>query len=97
MAHEVIMLQKEDLMEVVAEIVESLFGDRLPQKQDTEKDEYLTREEACARLHVTYSTIWRMAERGVLHVHKLGRRNLYSKKEIDELIAHGAPLESSSK
>lgn len=97
MAQEVIMLQKEDLMEVVAEIVESLYGGKLPQKQDMENDEYLTREEACARLHVTFSTIWRMAERGVLHYHKLGRRNLYSKKEIDELIANGVPVESTAK
>ena len=89
MINNFVMLQKEDLKQVVAEIVGSMFGDRLLQKGEVAQDEYLTRDEACARLHVTFTTIWRMTNKGVLHVHKVGRRNLYSKSEIDALIANG--------
>ena len=89
MYNNIVMFQIDDLKQVVAEIVESMFSDRLPQKGEVAQDEYLTRDEACARLHVTFTTIWRMTNKGVLHVHKIGRRNLYSKSEIDALIANG--------
>lgn len=92
-----IMLQKDELKEVVSEIVKSMVGEVLPQKKTVEQDEYLTRDEACARLHVTYTTLWRMTNKGVLHAHKLGRRVLYSKSEVDALIASGKQEVSSMK
>lgn len=82
-----IMLQKDDLKEAIAEVLETMVGKNLLAEQKSKDDaEYLTRDELCARLHITYTTLWRMEKRGEIHVHKIGRRNLYSKEEVDALI-----------
>lgn len=82
-----IMLQKDDLKQVVAEMVEELV-DKKSQTNLTaeESDEYYTRDQVCERLHITYTTLWRMQKEGTIIVHKLGGRNLYSKKEITFLL-----------
>ena len=82
-----IMLQKDDLKQVVAEMVEELV-DKKSQTNLTaeESDEYYTRNQVCERLHITYTTLWRMQKEGTIIVHKLGGRNLYSKKEITSLL-----------
>ena len=82
-----IMLQRDDLKQVVAEMVEDLVGKK-PQINLTqeESDEYYTRDKVCERLHITYTTLWRMQKEGIIIVHKLGGRNLYSKKEISSLL-----------
>lgn len=82
-----IMLQKDDLKQVVAEMVEELV-DKKSQTNLTaeESDEYYTRDQVCERLHITYTTLWRMQKEGTIIVHKLGGRNLYSKKEITSLL-----------
>ena len=82
-----IMLQRDDLKQVVAEMVEELVGKK-PQTDLTkeESDEYYTRDQVCERLHITYTTLWRMQNERIIIVHKLGGRNLYSKKEISSLL-----------
>ena len=76
------MLQKDDLKQVVSELVEELVG----KKSSEESDEYYTRDQVCERLHITYTTLWRMQKEGTIIVHKLGGRNLYSKREITSLV-----------
>ena len=73
-----IMLQKDDLKQVVSELVEELVGKK------TQSD--FTRDQVCERLHITYTTLWRMQKEGTIIVHKLGGRNLYSKREITLLV-----------
>ena len=82
-----IMLQKDDLKQVVSELVEELVGKK-PQADLTpeESDEYFTRDQVFERLHITYTTLWRMQKEGRIIVHKLGGRNLNSKKEISSLL-----------
>lgn len=60
-----IMLQKDDLKEAIAEVLEAMVGKNLLTGQKPKDDvEYLTRDELCARLHITYTTLWRMEKRG---------------------------------
>mgnify|MGYP000600362579 FL=1 len=56
-----IMLQRDDLKQVVAEMVEELVGKK-PQIDLTqeESDEYYTRAQVRELLHITYTTLWRM-------------------------------------
>ena len=50
-----IMLQKEDLKEVIAEVLETIVGKNLLKEPTlAESTEYYTRDELCARLHITY-------------------------------------------
>ena len=92
-----IMLQKDDLKEAIAEVLETMVGKNLLAEQKPKDDvEYLTRDELCARLHITYTTLWRMEKRGEVHVHKIGRRNLYSKEEVDALITQGSSMSNTN-
>ena len=92
-----IMLQKDDLKEAIAEVLETMDGKNLLAEQKSKDDaEYLTRDELCARLHITYTTLWRMEKRGEIHVHKIGRRNLYSKEEVDALITQGSSMSNTN-
>ena len=93
-----IMLQKDDLKEAIAEVLETMVGKNLLAEQKSKDDaEYLTRDELCARLHITYTTLWRMEKRGEIHVHKIGRRNLYNKLEVDALISQGSSSNTNMK
>ena len=89
-----IMLQKDDLKQVVAEMVEELVGKKSQTDLPVdESDEYFTRDHVCERPNITYITLWRMQKEGTIIVHKLGGRNLYSKKEITSLVkskGHGS-------
>lgn len=92
-----IMLQKDDLKEAIAEVLETMVGKNLLAEQKSKDDaEYLTRDELCARLHITYTTLWRMEKRGEIHVLKIGRRNLYSKEEVDALITQGSSMSNTN-
>lgn len=85
-----IMLQKDDLREVVAEMVQEVISKGMFKEQPIDNDNvYCDRDEACAHLHITLTTLWRMEKAGKIKVHKVGRRNLYSKQDIDELIKKG--------
>lgn len=93
-----IMLQKDDFKEAIAEVLETMVGKNLLIEQKSKDDaEYLTRDELCTRLHITYTTLWRMEKRGEVHVHKIGRRNLYSKEEVDALITQGSSMSDTNK
>ena len=60
-----IMLQKDDLKEAIAEVLETMVGKNLLAEQKPKDDaEYLTRDELCARLHITYTTLWRSRRAG---------------------------------
>lgn len=50
-----IMLQKEDLKEAIAEVLETMVGKNLlKETTPTASTEYYTRDELCAHLHITY-------------------------------------------
>ena len=91
------MLQKENLKEVIAEVLETMVGKNLLKEPvSAASTEYYTRDELCTRLHITYTTLWRMEKRGDIQAHKIGRRNLYSKQEVDALISKSIPANSTN-
>ena len=57
------MLQMDDLRQVVTEIVEEVCTKRgLNEKPSNDEGEWLTREEVCDKLHITFTTLWRKVE-----------------------------------
>lgn len=69
-----IMLQKDDLKQVVAEMVEELVGKKSQTDLPVEEsDEYFTRDQVCERLHITYTTLWRMQKEGNDYRSQVGR------------------------
>lgn len=53
------------------------------------EEQYYDRDEVCRLAHVSYTTLWRMEKDGVIEKHKVRRRNLYLRKEVDDLTASG--------
>lgn len=83
-----VMLQMDDLRQVVTEIVEGVCAKHgFNEKPSEEEGEWLTREEVCDMLHITYTTLWRKENEGVIKKHKMCRRNLYSKKEVMDIFS----------
>ena len=61
-----VMLQMDDLRQVVTEIVEEVCAKRgLNEKSSEEEGEWLTREEVCDMLRITYTTLWRKENEGL--------------------------------
>lgn len=88
MTNNIIVLQKDDLKEIVSE----LFGELcakcgINEKPSPEEGEWLTRDEVCDMLHITPTTLWRKEKEGVIRKYKMGRRNLYSKREVCALFS----------
>ena len=72
------MLQMDDLRQVVTEIVEEVCAKRgLNERPSEEEGEWLTREEVCDMLRITYTTLWRKENEGVI----------YSKKEVMDMFS----------
>ena len=62
-----------------------------PQKQqdNTEDSAYYTRSELCQLAHITETTLWRLEKEGVIKKIKFGRKNLYSRLDVDALLGSG--------
>ena len=54
------------------------------------EDGYYDRCELCGELHISYPTLWRIEKSGLLRSRKVGRKKLYSKKEVNDLINSGS-------
>lgn len=51
---------------------------------------YCSRDEVCDMAHISYSTLWRMEQEGLIKKIKVGRRNLYLNSDIEDLLASGS-------
>jgi excisionase family DNA binding protein len=95
MGTNIIMLQKDDLKEVLAEVLKEVLDGQSTERQSSGTvSEYYTRDEACARLHITFTTLWRLEKKGSIHAYKVGRRCLYAKNDVDALIASSTSCET---
>ena len=50
---------------------------------------YFTRSEVCQMARITETTLWRLEKAGVIKKVKLGRKNLYSRIEVEALLGSG--------
>ena len=67
------MLNMDELRQVITEIVEGICDrNRQNEVPSVEEDEWLTRDEVCKMLHITYTTLWRKEEEGSITKHKMG-------------------------
>ena len=54
-----------------------------------EGEGFYDRDEICNLLHIAYPTLWRIEQSGILKSQKVGRKNLYSKQDVNLLIKSG--------
>jgi excisionase family DNA binding protein len=55
-------------------------------KEERDRSEWLTTEEAATVLRVSVGSLRNMTSNGRISAYKLGRRNRYLRKELDELL-----------
>ena len=83
-----LIVNDDALRALVVKSVEEYFVKRgwLQEKPSSDEEEWITRDEVCDKLHITYTTLWRKEKEGIIKKRKIGRRNLYSKEKIMALI-----------
>ncbi|MDY6382151.1 MAG: helix-turn-helix domain-containing protein [Bacteroidales bacterium] len=79
----ILQIDKEDLQEVIKEVVNKLIQGNETRPQP---DEMITRQEACKRLNVCLSTIDLWIKKGLLPYVKVGRRVLLQRADVVELL-----------
>ena len=80
------------LEERIVAIIKEAISANLPSPQKLEdKDDspYFTRSELCQLAHITETTLWRLEREGVIKKIKFGRKNLYSRLDVDALLGSG--------
>ena len=87
----IILIKVEQLAEVIYTAVKRCFDERKIEECVCKPDDegYYDRDEICGLLHIAYPTLWRIEKSGILKSQKVGRKNLYSKAEVNQLIKSG--------
>lgn len=71
-----------------------------PTKDPDESCAYFTRSEVCQMARITETTLWRLEKAGIIKKVKLGRKNLYSRIDVEALLGSGGfskPLKKKSR
>lgn len=88
----VIILNKEQFQDAIYRAVSRRLDERnidmMINSSNNEKGFY-SRDELCDLLHIAYPTLWRIEKSGLLKSQKVGRKNLYFKQEVDQLVKSG--------
>lgn len=85
-------LRSSGLVEAIKDIVREALADvhlsDVPVSND-DGNPYYTRAELLRLAHLSEPTLYRLEKAGVIKKIKLGRKNLYSRLEIDALLGSG--------
>ena len=86
-----LFLQSMGLEKTITDLVKSAINDSRTQElpEAHEDSPYLTRFEVCKLAHITETTLWRLEKAGTIRKIKLGRKNLYSRHDVEELLGSG--------
>lgn len=81
----------EELIEQFSSHVRSTIQEELAdaQKKVAKKafaNTYLTRQEVCELLHISYSTLHRWVNLNILECYKIGRRSLFKAKDVEATL-----------
>ena len=87
----IVVLNKQQFEEIIYRTVsrcltENNIGNLV---ESTCEEGYYDRSEVCGELHISFPTLWRIEKSGLLSSHKVGRKSLYSKQEVNSLIKSG--------
>lgn len=81
----------DELMEQFSSLVRNTITDGLAdsQKKASKKasaNTYLTRQEVCELLHISFPTLHRWVNLNILSCYKIGRRSLFKAKEVEATL-----------
>nr|WP_297102907.1 helix-turn-helix domain-containing protein [uncultured Prevotella sp.] len=75
----IVVLNEEQFEDIIYRTVSRCLND----------EGFYDRDEICDLLHIAYPTLWRIEKSGILKSQKVGRKNLYSKHDVNLLIKSG--------
>lgn len=79
--------------ELIEKIVRQAMAENthpVPEPRKSNDDSaYFTRSEVCQMARITETTLWRLEKAGVIKKVKLGRKNLYSRLDVEALLGSG--------
>lgn len=96
-------LKSSGLEDAIKDIVKNAVHESSTQPEAAKANEdsaYYTRSELCQLAHITETTLWRLEKEGVIRKIKFGRKNLYSRLDVDALLGSGGfhfPLKGQRK
>lgn len=87
----IVVLNEEQFEDILYRTVsrcldEKNIGSHVEKPED---EGFYDRDEICDLLHIAYPTLWRIEKSGILKSQKVGRKNLYSKQDVNLLIKSG--------
>ena len=87
----IIVLNEQQFEDIIYRTVSRCLAEKnIGNLEDSPVEEgYYDRSEVCGELHISYPTLWRIEKAGLLRKQKVGRKNLYSKQEVNDLIKSG--------
>lgn len=80
---------KEFFANIVQEAVSANLQQSAKPTEYSDDSAYYTRAELCQLAHITESTLWRLEKAGIIKKIKLGRKNLYSRLDVEALLRSG--------
>lgn len=86
------VFNEQQLKEIVYDAVSKCLDEKITDSLLNNKDEdegFYDRDEICELLHISYPSLWRIEKTGILKSQKVGRKNLYSKAEVNQLMKSG--------
>ena len=98
MDNSIIVLNENQLEDVIYKTVSRCLDERIVSSLvngQSDNDGFYNRDELCSLLHIAYPTLWRIEKAGILQSQKVGRKNLYSKQEVNQLIKSGKLAKSN--
>ena len=87
----IVVLNEQQFEDIINRTVSRCLAEKnIGNLMDSPVEEgYYDRSEVCGELHISYPTLWRIEKSGLLRSQKVGRKNLYSKQEVNDLIKSG--------
>ena len=87
----IVVLNEQQFEDIIYRTVSRCLAEKnIGNFEDSSVEEgYYDRSEVCGELHISYPTLWRIEKSGLLRSQKVGRKNLYSKQEVNDLIKSG--------
>lgn len=87
----IVVLNEEQFEDILYRTVSRCLDEKnISSHVEKPEDEgFYDRDEICNLLHIAYPTLWRIEQSGILKSQKVGRKNLYSKQDVNLLIKSG--------
>ena len=89
--NQIVVLNEEQFEDIIYRTVSRCLNEKniCSNVEKPEDEGFYDRDEICGLLHIAYPTLWRIEKSGILKSQKVGRKNLYSKQEVNMLIKSG--------